>query len=163
MKLTMLPPLAVGLPADAVVLYRLSPSIDRQPLFKPGPDYEPISPAWIAALVPVSDGMGAPVVYRPMWARAFGLTWEAQDARAKADREAEKAADDALQRRAIAILSDLSRDVTGDPTTLPGGMSWPDLRRCVKAARLKPWTWSRSVCEEVLWKWACERAEEAAP
>jgi hypothetical protein len=157
----MLPSLAATLPADAVVLYRLSASIAQPPLFEPGSDYEPISPAWIAALVPESDGMGAPIVYRLMWARAFGLTWEAQEARTKADREAEKEAKRALQDKAIQILSDLSRDVTGDPATLPGGMTWPDLRRCVKAARLEPYRWSRRACEGVLWQWAQERARAA--
>jgi hypothetical protein len=153
---------ALRLDPDDVILYRVSPSIGRPPLFEPGPDYEPKSPAWIAALVPASDG-GTDM----LWARAFRLNFEAQEkrwAQAAADQEAaEKAAKDALQNKAIDILSALAGDVLGDSTVLPGGMAWPDLRRCVKACRLKPYEWSRVACEEALWRWARQRAREQTP
>ena len=80
--------------ADDVVLYRVSPSIAAPPMFEPGPGYEPISPAWIAALVPSSDG-----ATDALWARAFGLTMDAMVA-LEQRREAEKKARDEAAKRA---------------------------------------------------------------
>ncbi len=86
---------AADMHPDDVVLYRLHDSVAGPPLFEPGPNYEPVSPAVIVALVPHSAGGLNPVVYMPLWARVFRLRPEVRAAREKAA-EAEAARDEAL-------------------------------------------------------------------
>jgi hypothetical protein len=160
MQLTMLPSLAASLPADAVVLYRVSASIAQPPLFEAGPDYEPISPAWIAALVPESAGGGAPIVYRLMWARAFGLTAAAQDQQHRAAEQARIKAEldqRELDRAAVdkAIRSLALRTIGRE--AMPDDMTWPELKACVRAAGVNPGVWSRIDCDRALREWGWQR------
>jgi len=72
---------------DDAVLYRLHDSVAAPPLFEPGPDYEPVSPAVIVAFYPSQCGGRSPYVFMPMWARVFRLRPEVQAAREKAAEE----------------------------------------------------------------------------
>ncbi len=143
---------ALELGSDDVILYRVSPSIDRPPLFEPGPGYEPRSPAWIAALVPASDG-GTDA----MWARAFSLTMDGRE-RIRLDErhrrmEEEKARAADLQVAKAAYLRGFVAKVTGT-LMAPAGLPYTDLKQVVRAAGLRPGSWSTRRCLAVLDAWA---------
>lgn len=148
-------PLRLG--ANDVILYRVSPSLDRPPLFEPGPDYEPASPAWIAGLVEASDG-GTDM----LWARAFSLTTEAtlrrhHEAEQRA-REASAARKAEIEAAGLALRRGLVGKVTGsllDPADLP----FVDLKRVVRAAKITPDRWSTRHCLIALRNWSEREAE----
>lgn len=90
-----------------IILYRLG-DVSGPPLFTPGPDYVSGSPAWIAALVPMSAGGGAPVQFASLWARVFTPTdehWERiREAENERQRAAKFAAVDSEARSVIEVV-----------------------------------------------------------
>lgn len=86
--------------ADAVIQYATA-AHDETPRFPDlGPDYEPNSPAWIATLVPTTaGGIGAPVLFMPLWARVYCLTSDARVRREREQRIAAEAAKEAAREQ----------------------------------------------------------------
>lgn len=148
---------ALRLDPDDVILYRVSPSLDRPPLFEPGPGYEPKCPAWVAALVPASDG-GTDM----LWARAFRLTFEARERQRleeqRRQQEAEQARKDAIDQGARAFLRGFVAQVTGTAMS-PADLPFVDLKRVVRAAGVTPWKWSTNHCLNALEAWGRREAE----